>query len=148
MKALSPGTAPRLPFNLCELTDSVKFRWVPHFNGKQRAIYGPQKGPIYCETLKLGHDMGGGGVQNVWGEENVPENAPSRIILDPSKRASGLLSRGFLYRKKQSNDTRAGFGKRTVQGGIQNPFLRRVSFMASSDVQGEAQKSPFCWRFS
>ena len=28
-----------------------------------------------------------GGVQNVWEEENVPENAPSRKILDPSKRA-------------------------------------------------------------
>ena len=47
------------------------------------------------------------GVQNVWGgktyggRKNVPENVLSRKLLDPSKRASGLLSHGFLYRKTQ-----------------------------------------------
>ena len=49
------------------------------------------------------YDMGG--AERMGGRKDVPENAPSRKILDPSKRASGLLSRGFLYRKKQSNDT-------------------------------------------
>ena len=62
------------------------------------------------KKIRLGHDMG---VQNVWGEENVPENAPSRKILDPSKRASGLLSRGFLYRKNRATTPEEG-GKRTV----------------------------------
>ena len=59
----------------------------------------------------LGRDMGG--VQNVWGEENVPENALSRKFLDPSKRASGLLCRGFLYRKNRAL-TPEGGGNRTV----------------------------------
>ena len=40
--------------------------------------------------------------KTVWGEENVPENALSRKFLDPSKRASGLLCRGFLYRKRRA----------------------------------------------
>ena len=39
------------------------------------------------------------GVQNVWGEENLPENALLRKFLDPSTRASVLLCRGCLYRK-------------------------------------------------
>ena len=62
-----------------------------------------------------------GGVQNVWGEENVPENALSRKFLDPSKRASGLLCRGFLYRKNRAV-TPEGGGKRTVRGGSKTPF--------------------------
>ena len=41
------------------------------------------------------------GVQHVWGEENVPENTLSQTFLDPSKRAFGLLCRGFLYRKTE-----------------------------------------------
>ena len=62
-----------------------------------------------------------GGVQNVWGEENVPENVLSRKFLDPSKRASGLLCRGFLYRKNRAL-TPEGGGKRTVRGGSKTPF--------------------------
>ena len=65
--------------------------------------------------------------QNVWGEENVPENALSRKFLDPSKRASGLLCRGYLYRKNRAL-TPEGDGKRTVRG-VQNPFLGGVSFV-------------------
>ena len=61
----------------------------------------------------------GGGVQNVWGEENVPETAPSRKILDPSKRASGLL---IFVQEKQSNDTRGGW-KTYRTRWVQNPFL-------------------------
>ena len=73
-----------------------------------------------------------GGVQNVWGEEeNVPENALSRKFLDPSKEASGLLGRGFLYRKSRAL-TPEGGGKRTVRGGVQNPFLGGVSFVTFS----------------
>ena len=67
----------------------------------------------------LGRDMGGW--QNVWGEENVPENA----LLDPSKRASGLLCRGFLYRKNRAL-TPEGGGKRTGGGGPKPLFGRGV----------------------
>ena len=57
----------------------------------------------------------------IWGgakrmEENVPENALSRKFLDPSKRASGLLCRGFLYRKNRALTPERG-GKRTIRGG-------------------------------
>ena len=62
-----------------------------------------------------------GGVQNVWGEENVPENALSWKSLDPSERASGLLCRGFFYRKNRAL-TPEGGGKRTVRGGSKTPF--------------------------
>ena len=70
-------------------------------------------------------------MQNVWGEENVPENALSRKFLDPSKRASGLLCRGLLYTKNTAL-TPEGGGKRTVRGGVQNPFLGGVSFVRFS----------------
>ena len=66
----------------------------------------------------MGHE------QNVWGEENVPENAPSRKILDPSKRASGLLSRGFFVQEKQSNDTRAGWKTYRARGVGEVSFVR------------------------
>ena len=46
-------------------------------------------------TQSLGRDVGG--VQKLGGGGNVPENASSRKFLDPSKRASGLLCRGFFY---------------------------------------------------
>ena len=54
-----------------------------------------------------------------------------RKFLDPSKRASGLLCRGFLYRKDKAL-TLEGGGKRTVRGGVQNPFLGGVSFVRFS----------------
>ena len=65
-----------------------------------------------------------GGVQNVWGEENVPENAPSRKMLDPSKRASGLLSRGFLYRKNRATTPEGGWKTLPYEGGP-NPLFGR-----------------------
>ena len=55
------------------------------------------------------------------GGENVPENALSRKFLDPSKTASGLLCRGFLYRKNRAL-TPEGGGKRTVGGGSKTRF--------------------------
>ena len=64
-------------------------------------------------SLGVGPWYGGVQKSNVWGEENVPENALSRIFLDPSKRVSGLLCRGFLYRKNRAL-TPEGGGKRTV----------------------------------
>ena len=67
----------------------------------------------------------------VWGEENVPENALSRTFLDPSKRAFRLLCRGFLYRENRAL-TPEGCGKRTVRGGVPNPFLGGVSFVRFS----------------
>ena len=51
--------------------------------------------------LSLGHDMGGA---KGMGEENVPDNTPSRKQKsDPSKRACGVLNLGIL--QKQSNNT-------------------------------------------
>ena len=44
------------------------------------------------------------GVQNVWGEENEPENAPSRKILDPPKELL-VCSVVDFAQEKQSNDT-------------------------------------------
>ena len=75
---------------------------------------------LRTSKVRLGRDYHGG-VQNVWGVENVPENALSRKFLDPSKRASGLLCRGFLYRKNKAL-TREGGGKRPVRGGSKTPF--------------------------
>ena len=65
-------------------------------------------------------------MQNIWdgGEENVPENSLSRKCLDPSKRASGLLCRGFLYRKNRALTPERG-GKRTVRGGGPKPLFGR-----------------------
>ena len=60
--------------------------------------------------------MGGG---------NVPENALSRICLDPSKRASALLCRGLLYRKNRAL-TLEGGGKRTIRGRVQNRFWEGI----------------------
>ena len=47
--------------------------------------------------------------------ENVPENALSRKFLNPSKRASGLLYRRFLYRK-------SGVENVPYEGGVLHPF--------------------------
>ena len=73
-------------------------------------------------------------MHKVWGEENVPENALSRKFLGPSKKkASGLLCRGFLYRKNRACAlTPEGGGQRTVRGGVQNPFLGGMSFVRFS----------------
>ena len=66
------------------------------------------------------------------GEENVPKRAPSRKLLDPSRRAAGLLSHGFFVQEKQINDTR-GWGKCRVQGGSQAPLcMGGVSFVRFS----------------
>ena len=63
-------------------------------------------------------------MQNVWGEESVPENALSRKFLDPAKGASGLLCRGILYRRNRAL-TPEGGGKRTVRGGGPKPLFGR-----------------------
>ena len=67
-----------------------------------------------------------GGVQNVWGEENVPENALSRRFLDPSKRASGLFCRGFLYRKNRAVTPEGGGKTYRTRGGPKPLFGRGV----------------------
>ena len=51
-------------------------------NGRRRELSGT--GAIPPPYRAIGYSYMGW-VQNVWGEENVPENAPSRKILDPSK---------------------------------------------------------------
>ena len=65
-------------------------------------------------------------MQNVWGEENVPDNTLSRKILDP------------LYRKNRAL-TPEGGGKRTVRGGVQNPFLGGVSFVRFSTPEPRSE---------
>ena len=62
----------------------------------------------------LGRDMGGA---KRMGEENVSENACSRKFLDPSKRASGLLSPGFLYRKNRGLTPGGGWKTYRTRGG-------------------------------
>ena len=57
------------------------------------------------------------GGANVWGEENVPENALSRKFLDPCKRASGLLCRFIFVQEKQSTDTGGGWKTYRTRGG-------------------------------
>ena len=111
-------------------------QFAPTLSGCFLLIFKEKEGTIctnYSEIVYancLGGDMGGcktyGG-----GGGNVPENALSRKFLDPSKRASGLLCRGFLYRKNRAL-TPEGGGKRTVGGGVQNPFLGGVSFVRFS----------------
>ena len=63
-----------------------------------------------------------GGAKRMW-EENVPGNALSRKFLDPSKRASGLLCRGFLYRKNRAT-TPEGGGNIPDEGGVPKPHPR------------------------
>ena len=55
-----------------------------------------------------------------------PEN-----ISDPSKRASGVLSLGFLHRKNRPR-TPEGGGQRTRRRGVQNVVLGGVSFVRFS----------------
>ena len=62
--------------------------------------------------------------RKVW-EENVLEKALSRKFLDPSKRASGLLCRGFLYRKNGAL-TPEGVENVPYEGGPQPLFGRGV----------------------
>ena len=57
---------------------------------------------------------------------------PPEKFLDPSKRASGLLTLGLLYRKKQSNDTQGG-GKRTGLSGT------KITSQNRSDHGGRKQ---------
>ena len=61
------------------------------------------------------------GVQNVWEEEDVPENTSARKFVDPSQRASGLLCRGFFYRKNRAM-TPEGGGNIPDEGGSKIPF--------------------------
>ena len=68
--------------------------------------------------IPLGRDMGG--CKTYGGEENVPENAPSRKFLDPSKRVSALLCRGFLYRKNRAL-TPEGVENVPYEGGSKTP---------------------------
>ena len=74
--------------------------------------------------------MGGGGAKRMGGGKRTRERALLKIF-DPCKRDSGLLSRGFLYRQNRAL-TREGGEKRTVRGGVQNPFLGGVSFVRFS----------------
>ena len=51
---------------------------------------------------QMKHAVIWGGAKRVGGGGNVPENALSQKFLDPLKGASGLLCRGFLYRKNRA----------------------------------------------
>ena len=55
------------------------------------------------------------------GEENAPNNAPSRKFLDPSKRVSGLVSLPLFYKEKRAA-TPEGGGKRTKRRGSKTTF--------------------------
>ena len=64
------------------------------------------------------------GGANVWRKECVPENALSRKFLDSSKRASGLLCRGILYRKNRALTPEGGDKTYRTRGGPK-PLLGR-----------------------
>ena len=49
-----------------------------------------------------------------------------RKLLDPSKRASGLLCRGFLYRKNRAPTPEGGGGNVPYEGGPKPLFGRGV----------------------
>ena len=59
------------------------------------------------------------------GEENVPNNAPSRKFLGPSKYASGLVRLLLFYKEKRAA-TPEGGGKRTERWGSKPTFGRGV----------------------
>ena len=65
------------------------------------------------------------GVQDVWGEENVPENERilPKIFGPLQKNISGLPKRGLLYRKSRAT-TLEGCGKRTRRRGSKTLFGR------------------------
>ena len=89
-------------------------------------------------------------LKNVWGEENVPENALSRKSLEPSKRASVLLCGGFLYRKTEPGHLRGvenvpydggsktPFGEGCHSWGFPSPLFSTPPPMASSEIIGNA----------
>ena len=88
----------------------------------------------------------GGGAKRMGGGKRTRQRTlqPPEKKADPSKRASGVLSLGFLYRKNRAA-TPEGGGKRTRRRGSKTPFWERcpswgfppLSFfhppMASSD---------------
>ena len=82
-------------------------------------------------------------LQNVWGEEeDLPENAPSRKLLDPSKRGSGLVSlRPSFNKRKHAPESRGREAYQMRGGGKHFPsFWQNESFVRLS--------SPFlsiCW---
>ena len=67
-------------------------------------------------------------MQNVWGEENVPENALLPEIFGPLQKSFWpALSWSFCISVKNRALTPEGGGKRTVRGGVSKPlFGRRV----------------------
>ena len=84
---------------------SVIRKWLRQFYGRL-AIFALSAGkpsmPIKWGGGRSTNSFMGGGIFLIWGEENVPKNESSRKILDPSKRASGLLCRGFFYRNNSA----------------------------------------------
>ena len=72
-----------------------------------------------------------GGCKTYGGRKTYQRTRSPESSWSPPKRAFGLLCRGFLYRKNRAL-TPEGGGKRTVRGGVQNPFLGGVSFVRFS----------------
>ena len=73
------------------------------------------------------------GVQNMWGGRKTHQRTH-----DPSKRASGLPSRGFLYRKRGGKYARRRGGPKPVLGG--------VSFTTLSSLQTPPFTNPRVFR--
>ena len=75
----------------------------------------------------------GGGVQNAWGEEKAPGNAPSRKKFGPLQKSFWCAESWISVQDKQSNDTSGGWKTYQTKGGPKRvsegvvPFLR-VSF--------------------
>ena len=73
----------------------------------------------------------GGVAQRMGGGKHTRQCTLQKKNRTPPKRASGVLSLGFLYRKNRAT-TPEGGGERTRRSGVQNPLLGEVSFVRFS----------------
>ena len=80
---------------------------------------------FFAPFLGLGRDMGGW--QNVWGGgKRTRERALPKIVGPLQKSFWSEGCRGFLYRKKQSTDTRGGWKTCRTRGGPNPVFGKGV----------------------
>ena len=74
-----------MPFNLCELTDTIKFRWVPRMGKKKNAIYESQKGPNARHLIQI---LGTPHCRPMWNVWIFPEISCGHFVGDIEGRKS------------------------------------------------------------
>ena len=85
-----------------------------------------------------------GGAERRGGGKRTEERALPKLFWDPSKRAFGLLCRGFLYRKNRALTPGGGGPKRTVRGGSKTPFWEGCHLGEKKTDKGKSHKR--IWR--